>query len=172
MKSFLPWLFAFLAFPLGGSLALLLSGPVTNPRNAAIGGLIAGLTVGLAQWLALRGIIAGIRPQWIIGTALGCSLGTALGQGIGPGTGHAVVFFRGLAAGLIIGLAQFLSWRADVPKPVFWIPLVGGAWALAWMTTKSVGVDLSKGYAVFGSSGALVFQGLTGTALYLLLKAE
>jgi hypothetical protein len=41
---------------------------------------------------------------------------------------------------------------------------------LAWITTKSVGVDLSKGYAVFGASGALMFQGLTGTALYLLLR--
>ncbi len=172
MKSYLPWLLAFLAFPLGGTLALSAVGSITNPKNAAMGGLITGITVGFAQWLALRGITAGIRPYWIIGTALGCSLGSALGQGIGQGTGFSVLFFRGLAAGLPIGLAQYLSGRGNGPGTPIWIPVVGIAWALGWLTTKSVGVDLSKGYAVFGSSGALVFQGLTGLALYLLIKAR
>jgi hypothetical protein len=170
MRIYLPWLLALFAFPIGGGLALLFPGPVTSLKSGAVAGLIAGLALGLAQWLALRGIIPGIRSYWIFATALGCSLGTALGQGIGQGTGYAVVFYRSLAAGLLIGSAQYLSWRAEVPHSTLWIPVVGVAWALAWITTKSVGVDLSKGYAVFGASGALMFQGLTGTALYLLLR--
>jgi hypothetical protein len=168
MRSFLPWLFALFAFPIGGTLALLLRGSLTHPKNAAMGGLIAGLIVGLAQWLALRGIVSGIRPQWIIGTALGCSLGTALGQVIAQGTGIPAVLLRGLASGAIVGLSQYSCWQADVPKPLSWIPVVGLSWALAWLTTRSIGVDLSRGYVVFGASGALVFQSLTGLALYLL----
>ena len=37
-----------------------------------------------------------------------------------------------------------------------------GGWALAWLTTSAVIVDIDRGYAVFGSSGAAVVTVLTG----------
>ena len=64
------WLPTFLAFPLGGLLALETVGAVTDPASAAAAGLLAGAVIGAGQWLALRGAAAASTaagrssPQW------------------------------------------------------------------------------------------------------------
>jgi hypothetical protein len=46
---FLWWMPAFLGFPLGGELALLVVGPVEGALSGALGGALAGAVIGAAQ---------------------------------------------------------------------------------------------------------------------------
>ena len=52
-----------------------------------------------------------------------------------------------------------------------WAAVVCAAWAVAWSVTTSIGVDVERGYVVFGSSGAVVAALLTGLALPVLAGA-
>ena len=47
---FLWWMLAFLGFPLGGLLALMVVGELSG----ALGGSLAGAVIGATQWLVLR----------------------------------------------------------------------------------------------------------------------
>jgi hypothetical protein len=49
-----------------------------------------------------------------------------------------------------------------------WAAVVSAAWAVAWTVTTSIGVDVERGYVVFGSSGGVVATLLTGLALPIL----
>ena len=40
--------------------------------------------------------------------------------------------------------------------------MVSGSWGLGWLTTWAIGVDVERGYAVFGSSGAVVVTSSLG----------
>src|SRR4051794_28023118 len=53
-RFFLWWMLAFLGFPLGGLLALVLVGSVEGVVSGALGGALAGGVIGAAQWLVLR----------------------------------------------------------------------------------------------------------------------
>jgi hypothetical protein len=46
------------------------------------------------------------------------------------------------------------------------------AWPLGWMVTWAVGVDVERGYAVFGSTGALVLTAITGATMLLILRGR
>ena len=54
LRFFLWWMLAFLGFPLGGLLALVLVGSVEGVVSGALGGALAGAMIGVAQWLVLR----------------------------------------------------------------------------------------------------------------------
>ena len=41
-----------------------------------------------------------------------------------------------------------------------------------WTVTWAVGVDVERGYYVFGASGALVFAAITGMAMLLILRGR
>jgi hypothetical protein len=53
-RFFLWWMLAFLGFPIGGFLALVLVGSVERVVSGALGGALAGAVIGVAQWLVLR----------------------------------------------------------------------------------------------------------------------
>ena len=53
-----------------------------------------------------------------------------------------------------------------------WAPVVAIAWPLGWTVTWAAGVDVERGYYVFGASGALVFAALTGLAMLLMLRGR
>jgi hypothetical protein len=44
------------------------------------------------------------------------------------------------------------------------------AWPVGWTVTWAIGVDVERGYAVFGSAGALVFAAITGVAMLHLTR--
>ena len=68
------WLPTFLAFPLGGLLAMETVGSLDDPASAAAGGLIAGATVGAAQSVLLaRGPLVAVL--WTSATAGSWALG-------------------------------------------------------------------------------------------------
>jgi hypothetical protein len=53
-----------------------------------------------------------------------------------------------------------------------WTLVVALAWPLAWTVTWAVGVDVGRGYAVFGSTGALVVTAITGATILPILRSQ
>jgi hypothetical protein len=169
-RFFLWWMLTFLGFPLGGLLALVLVGSVEGAASGALGGALAGAVIGAAQWLVLRRYLR-VGPEWILATALGVAIGDALGVLLtGAGTGIGALLITGLATGVAVGLLQWgLFLRGRLLVASVWVPVVAIAWPLGWTVTWAAGVDVERGYAVFGSTGALVFAALTGLAMLLML---
>jgi hypothetical protein len=165
----LTWLLTFVAFPAGGGLAYALVRSVDGVADGAIAGAVTGAVIGIAQWFALRRSVP-IDAWWIAASSLGMAAGLALGIAVmGTGTGGQELALRGAITGAAVGLAQWLILREHAAGAGWWALAVPLAWALGWTVTRAFGVDLSYGWAVFGSSGAIVFAALTGGVLMLLL---
>ena len=159
------WALAFVGFPLGGVAAAALIGPITTPMAGALGGAATGTVLGAVQWLALRRGLS-LSPWWIVATALGMGIGLALSIALlGTSTDGAALPLRGLITGAGIGIAQYVLLRGASDHALAWPLIVTLGWALGWIITRAVGVDLSLQWSVFGSSGALTFQLLTGLTL-------
>jgi hypothetical protein len=171
-RFFLWWMLAFLGFPIGGLLALVLVGSVDGAVSGALGGALAGAAIGAAQWLVLRGYIR-VGPEWIAATALGVAIGGTLGALLtGAGTGIGALLMTGLATGAG-GLLQWgLALRNSLPPESLWPPVVAIAWPVGWTVTWAFGIDVERGYYVFGASGALVFAAITGLAMLLMIRGR
>jgi hypothetical protein len=171
-RFFLWWMLAFLGFPIGGELALVVVGPVEGAASGALGGALAGAVIGAAQWLVLRRYLR-VGPEWILATALGVAIGDALGALLtGAGTGIGALLITGLATGVAVGLLQWWLLRGRVLLTGLWPPVVAIAWPVGWAVTWAFGIDVERGYYMFGASGALVFAALTGLAMLLMLRGR
>jgi hypothetical protein len=171
-RFWLFWVLAFLSFPIAGLLANLV-GAVTTPVRAIFAGAIAGATLGLVQWLILRSRLPLLSIWWAVAMSVGMAVGLAISTVLlGSETGGNELLWRGAITGLCIGIAQYIVLRQVLPLPqsVIWIGVVAVGWAVGWFVTRAAGIDLSFKWAVFGISGALTFQLLTGLALYFLLR--
>lgn len=163
------WGLAFLGFPLGGLAGLGLAGAVTGAPQAALGGAATGAVIGAAQWLVLRRRLP-LSPLWVAATAAGMAGGLALSVGLlGTATADATLALRGLLTGAAIGLAQYPLLRPLTPRAPLWPAVVALGWAVGWLVTRAFGVDLAPNFTVFGATGALTFQLLTGLALAWML---
>lgn len=163
--TFRHWLPTFLAFPIGGLLALLVVGSLDDPVSGAAGGLLAGAVIGAGQWLALRS--SGIGRRWVAYTAVAMAAGTAIGAAFtGAGTELEDLMLTGLVAGAAVGAAQStLLARAGLPSAA-WTAVTAASWPVGWLATWAVvGINADLGFFVFGASGALVVTVLTGLAL-------
>jgi hypothetical protein len=172
-RFFLWWMLAFLGFPLGGFLAFVVVGSVEGVVSGALGGALAGAVIGAAQWLVLRRYMR-IGPEWILATALGVAMGDALGALLtGAGTEIGPLLIIGLATGVVVGLLQWgLFLRGRLVLGSLWLPVVAIAWPVGWTVTWAFGIDVERGYFVFGSTGALVFAAITGLAMLLMLRGR
>ena len=172
-RFFLWWMLAFLGFPLGGLLALVLMGSVEGAVSGALGGALAGAVIGTAQWLVLRRYLR-VGPEWILVTALGVAIGDALGALLtDAGTGIGALLITGLATGVAVGLLQWgLVLRGRLLVASLWPLVVAIAWPVGWTVTWAFGIDVERGYFVFGASGALVFAAITGLAMLLMLRGR
>jgi hypothetical protein len=172
-RYFLWWMLAFLGFPLGGLLALTVVGSVEGAVSGALGGALAGAVIGAAQWLVLRRYLR-VGPEWILATALGVGIGDSFGALLtGAGTGIGAPLITGLATGVAVGLLQWgLFLRGRLLVASLWPPVVAVAWPLGWAVTWAAGVDVERGYYVFGASGALVFVAVTGLAMLVMLRGR
>jgi len=165
----LAWIATLVAFPLAGIAARAVAGPVDAVGAAFLGGAVAGLVLGLAQWLALRRIGADFR--WIIATAVGLSVGLGLAYAIfdyGDSVGDLAVV--GAVSGLGIGIAQWWVLRELVDGSLAWIPATAAAWALGWTVTTAIGVDPDDRWANPGLSGAGTATVLLGAVLWALAR--
>jgi hypothetical protein len=164
------WGAAFLGFPIGGAVATPLVGPLESVGAALIAGAIAGGVIGAAQWLVLRRRIP-LSALWVPATAGGMALGMALGQVLlGHDTSLQPLLLRALVVGAAIGAAQAVLLRGALPIATMWAAVVTLGWPLAWAVSVAIGLDLTWNWAVFGASGALIFQLVTGLTLFLLLR--
>ena len=169
-KDLLVWTATLLAFPLAGLAGRAVAGPVDATWTAVLAGAVAGLVLGVAQWLALRRIGADVR--WIAATAVG--LGVGLGAayaifGYGDTVGDLAVL--GAVSGLGIGIAQWWVLRGLVGGSLVWIPASTAAWALAWTVTTAIGVDPDDRWANPGLSGAATATLLLGAVLWMLVRS-
>ena len=172
-RFWLFWVLAFLSFPIAGVLAIFVV-PVTTAVRAVIAGTIAGAALGLIQWLILKSRLPSLSIWWIAVTSIGMAVGLAIGTAfLGSETAGNELLWRGAITGLCIGIAQWTILRQVLPLPqsVIWIGVVAVGWALGWFVTRAAGIDLSLKWYVFGMSGALTFQLLTGLVLYFLLRS-
>jgi hypothetical protein len=166
------WALAFLGFPLGGVAAHALVGPIATPLEGLVGGAVTGAVIGLVQWLALRRRLP-LSRWWIAATAAGMGGGLALGMLLpGSDTAGFALPLRALITGAGIGIAQWLLLRSTTAQAPIWALVVAIGWAIGWIITRAVGVDLAFEWSVFGSSGAVVFQLLTGLALASMLRSH
>jgi hypothetical protein len=162
------WLPTFLAFPIGGYIAIQTLDSIHGPFLAAVAGALAGIVIGLAQWIALRP--RGTDARWVIATAAGMALGSSLASLLtGDRTDIQALMLSGLITGALIGGSQALLFRRGRLVALVWTTLVSVSWASGWLVTASIGVDVERGYVVFGASGALVATALTGLGLWRLL---
>src|SRR5919202_2257841 len=124
------WGAAFLGFPIGGTAATLLVGPIESVGAALIAGAVAGGVIGAAQWLVLRQRIP-LSGLWVAATAGGMAVGMALGQVLlGDSTTIQPLLLRGLVVGAAIGAAQAILLRGMVPMPTTWAVVVALGWPL------------------------------------------
>jgi hypothetical protein len=163
----LRWLVATAGFPIGGFVGHAIAGPAATVFAALIGGLIAGAIIGVGQAgaLALSPRAIGI---WAGATAAGLAVPliavTALIGQIDT-TFDAVLL--GALSGLAIGAGQaFLLGREGVGNAWMWVAGSAIAWAAGWLVTTAIGVSLTAGWPVYGLSGALVSQVITGVVLW------
>jgi hypothetical protein len=164
------WAVAFLGFPLGGTAAAVLVGAITTPLAGALGGALTGAVIGVAEWLVLRRRLP-LTPAWIAATALGMGVGLALSIALlGTDTAGSALPLRGLITGAGIGAAQYVLLRGIISRAPVWVLVVALSWTVGWLITRAVGVDLAQHWSVFGSSGALLFQLLSGLTLAWLLQ--
>ena len=172
LRFWLFWALAFLGFPIGGYLANVIVGPVTTALRAGIAGAIVGAVLGLIQWFVLRAQIP-VPFWWIIATSAGMALGLAISVAFfGSEVSGNSLLGRAVITGIIVGTAQWLVLRQILPQSWIWIVVVALGWGIGWFITRSAGIDLDFKWPVFGATGALAFQLLTGLALYFLLRSS
>ena len=107
------WALSFFGFPIGGLVAETIVGPIDAVWVAVAAGTIAGLAIGLAQWLVLRAV--GIDARWIALTAVGLAIGLGVGVAIFDyGTSIGDLAVLGAVSGLCVGAAQWLVLRDHV----------------------------------------------------------
>ena len=174
MSTLLRWILATVAFPIGGYVGHAVGGPAATLPAALISGIIAGAVIGLGQALAL-----GLRPQaialWAAAIAAGLGLALAVVTAIiGQIDSTADAVILGAASGLAIGAGQAaLLARERVGNAWIWVVASSAAWAVGWLITSgAVGVGLAPGWPVYGLSGAVVSQVITGVVMWKLMPSE
>lgn len=159
-----------LGFPIGGLLADLAVDGVDSVGAALVGGLIAGVVTGAAEWFALKQWISWL---WIPATGVGMAVGLTAGAAIVDyGISRGDIVLMGAVTGLGVGLLQMLILtRHGVPAAFWWAIANPPAWALGWLiTTYVISSNVKEQFTNFGAGGALVFGLLTWLLLAVLLR--
>ena len=105
--------------------------------------LLAGLLLGVAQWLVLRGYVNGSQDWilnhiggWVVGYSLGLFVIQAL-AGFPLGTLIGFILF-----GVIVALFQWPVLRREIPHLLTWIVANVVAWALGAFVSQIVAASL------------------------------
>jgi hypothetical protein len=169
---FLRWIIAIVGFPIGGFIGHLIGGPAATVPAALISGLVAGAIIGAGQALAL-GLL---RPQalafWAGATGVGVGVALAgVTAVIGQIDTMTDAIILGAISGLALGVGQAaLLAREHVANAWMWVVASSVAWAVGWAVTSGIGVALASGWPVYGLSGALASQVITGVVIWKLLS--
>jgi hypothetical protein len=161
---------ALLGFPIGGYAANLTVGAVDSVGPAIAGGLIAGVVVGAAQWLALRKFVPWL---WIAATSLGMSAGLAVGAAaVDYSVDRADLMLMGAITGLGVGVLQAVVLaRRGFAGAAWWAVANPPTWALAWLISSYViSANIDERFTNFGASGVLLYALVTGLLLAWLFR--
>jgi hypothetical protein len=125
--------------------------------------LVAGVLVGLLQWLVLRPYLTR-AVDWVVHGGAGWALGFALGllviHAVGRNPLGAVLGY--LLFGLIIGALQWPMLRREIPLVTAWVIASVLGWALgAWLGGAALNV-LAAGGEVSPVVSSAVIAGVTG----------
>jgi hypothetical protein len=164
LKAWLLWTAGFLAFPVGGFLAEMLTGRVNDAGSALLGGMVAGAVIGTGQWLVARRLLD--AQTWIPATALAMGIGLLVGAwAVGYGTSLGELALMGAITGIPLGAAQAYLLRDRLANAWVWGAAMPLLWALGWTVSTFIGVSVDNQFAVFGASGAIIFMALSGVLL-------
>ena len=168
----LRWIAAIIGFPIGGYVGHMIGGPAATVPAALISGVIAGAIIGAGQALALGLLNPRALALWAGATAIGLGVALAAVTGaIGQIETQTEAIVLGAIAGLALGAGQAaLLMRERVANAWTWVVASGVAWAVGWAVTSGIGVALASGWPVYGLSGALVSQIITGVVLWKVLS--
>jgi hypothetical protein len=163
-KAWLLWTAGFVAFIIGGALATAVTGRIDDLVSALLGGLVAGAIIGAGQWLVARRLL---DPRtWIPATGVAMSIGLAVGAWVvGYGTSLGELVLMGFISGIPLAVAQAYLLRDRLANAWVWAAAMPLLWALGWMVSTFIGVDVDRQFAVFGASGAIAFMALSGVLL-------
>jgi hypothetical protein len=162
-KMVFTWIgLALLAFPLAGYAGWGLGGHVDGVAPALIGGALTGAGIGFVQWLFLRRDL-GITLAWIPATGVALAVGLAIGAAVvGYETGPIDLAIMGAICGLAVGFGQGILLRDRFSLWFAWMLAMPVMFAIGWIVSESIGVDVANQFTVFGASGSIVFGILSG----------
>ena len=164
------WTLGFVSFPVAG-IAGELVGKVNSPLHAFLGGLAAGLVIGLGQSLASSKRLDPRR--WIPATSIGMGVGLLVGaSAVDFGTSLTQLAGMGAITGAALGVAQAVALPTSPRRRVVWAAALPALWSLGWVVTTLIGVDVEAQYTNFGAAGAVTFSLLSGILLHLLLPVR
>jgi hypothetical protein len=125
--------------------------------------LLAGLFIGVAQWLVLRGYVTSSH-DWILNHAGGWVVGYALGlfvvQALAQVAFGALVGF--ILFGIIVALFQWPVLRREIPHLLFWILANVIGWTLGAFVSQLIAGVLFNGAPPSLVTSTLVSVGITG----------
>ena len=163
-KAWLLWTAGFVAFIIGGALAMGVVGRINDFGSALIGGMIAGAVIGTGQWLVARRLLD--PKTWIPATAVAMGIGLAVGAwAVGYGTSLGELALMGFITGIPLGVAQAYLLRDRLANAWVWAAAMPLLWALGWTVTTAGGIAVDQQFAVFGAYGAITFMALSGVLL-------
>jgi hypothetical protein len=163
-KAWLLWTAGFVAFIIGGALAMGVVGRINDLGSALLGGMVAGAVIGTGQWLVARRLLD--AQTWIPATALAMGIGLGVGAwAVGYGTSLGELALMGAITGIPLGAAQAYLLRDRVANAWLWGAAMPLLWALGWTVTTAGGIAVDQQFAVFGAYGAITFMALSGVLL-------
>jgi hypothetical protein len=72
-----------------------------------------------------------------------------------------------------VGLLQWgFVLRGRLLRARLWPLVVAIAWPVGWTVTWAFGIDVERGYYMFGATGALAFAVITGLAMLMMLRGR
>ena len=166
MKIVLSWIgVALIAFPLAGYAGWGVGGHVDDVVPALIGGAITGAGIGFVQWMFLRRDL-NVGPIWILVTSVALAVGLAVGAAVVDyETTAGQLAIMGAISGAPVGIGQGILLRGKFSLWHIWIIAMPALFAIAWVVTESIGIDVDNQFTVFGASGSIVFGLLSGLLL-------
>ena len=174
-SEFILWLSWTLATALGmllGYLPLaLVVGPLDLGLVRVIVPIVAGLLLGLAQWLVLRPYVA-TSYDWIINQAAGWVVGFALGlfavqllAQTAIGTLAGFILF-----GAIVSLFQWPVLRREMPQLLPWLLANVVGWTLGAFLSQAAASLLFQNNLPSTFTSVVVTVGITGLALVWIVR--
>jgi hypothetical protein len=154
-------LLSTLAFPVSGTIALLVTGPAKSIKATLIGGALVGTILGFIYGYILKGYI---DMPIILGSAVALALSNTIAMSFNKyTTSFKSLLQLGLISGIALGLTQGL-----LLGNAYWGIAIAIGWIVGWPLMKKIGIDVDKQYHIFGLIPALLLNILL--VVFIMLK--